>query len=78
MKTTVSTSKKIGTVIINSHDSQYSIHSKNLEASSLNQDEEHYLIEHYSHLLGTPENISMFAESKVWSPEAVKQRWPKH
>lgn len=57
MKNVYYTSKKLGTIIISSESNHYTIFSKQLEARSLNQDEEGSLITQYSRLLEKPENF---------------------
>lgn len=73
MKNVYYTSKKLGTIIISSESNHYTIFSKQLEARSLNQDEEGSLITQYSRLLEKPENIRLFAESKPWDSAAVQE-----
>lgn len=65
------TSKKIGDVLINRVVNKYTMHSKRIEARSLNQFDEPHLIAQYSPLLQNPENTSLFAEGKPWSDLAV-------
>ncbi len=73
MKQVTYTSKKLGNVIVKSELNQYTICSNRLEARSLNQDEEVFLIDNYTHLLENPENIKMFGEGKTWGSSAVKE-----
>lgn len=73
MKQVIYKSKKLGDVIIKSELNHHSIYSNRLEARSLNQDEERFLVEHYTHLLGNPENIKMFCDGTIWEPAAVKE-----
>ncbi|QMT59736.1 GNAT family N-acetyltransferase [Legionella sp. PC997] len=73
MKQITYTSKKLGNVIIKSDLNQYTICSNRLEARSLNQDEESFLIDKYTHLLVNLENIRMFGEGKTWTPAAVRE-----
>ncbi|KTD55367.1 GNAT family N-acetyltransferase [Legionella quateirensis] len=73
MKQVTYTSKKLGNVIIKSELNQYTICSNRLEARSLNQDEESFLIDKYTPLLENPENTRMFGEGKAWEPSAVKE-----
>ncbi|PWY53967.1 N-acetyltransferase [Legionella qingyii] len=73
MKQVIYTSKKLGNVTIKSELNHYSVYSNRLEARSLNQDEESFLIDKYTLLLEKPENIKMFGEGKTWKPSAVKE-----
>ena len=73
MKQATYTSKKVGNVTIKSELNHYTIYSNRLEARSLNQDEESFLIDKYTTLLENPENVKMFGEGKTWGPSAVKE-----
>lgn len=73
MKQITYTSKKLGNVVIKSEFNHYTICSNRLEARSVNQDEERFLIDNYTLLLGNPENTKMFGEGKVWESSAVKE-----
>ncbi|ARB93067.1 GNAT family N-acetyltransferase [Legionella longbeachae] len=73
MKQISYTSKKLGSIVIESRLNQYTIFSNRLEARSLNQDDEHFLIDKYTQLLKKPENINMFGEGKIWQPSTVKE-----
>ncbi|KTC93428.1 GNAT family N-acetyltransferase [Legionella cincinnatiensis] len=73
MKHITYTSKKLGNILIKSKLNQYTIYSSRLEARSLNQDEECFLIDKYSQLLGNPENINLFGEGKIWHSAAIKE-----
>lgn len=73
MKQVTYTSKKLGNVTIKSELNHYTVYSNRLEARSLNQDEERFLIDNYTYLLENPENIKMFGEGKAWRPSAVTE-----
>lgn len=73
MKQVTYTSKTLGNVIIKSELNKYTICSNRLEARSLNQDDESFLIDKYTPLLENPENTRMFGEGKAWGPSAVKE-----
>lgn len=73
MKIAIYHSKKVGEVLIKSQQSEYTIYSNRLEARSLNQEEEGYLLEKYSKLLGSAENTKMFGEGRTWEQSEVKE-----
>lgn len=73
MKQVTYTSKKLGNVTIKSELNHYTIYSDRLVARSLNQDTESFLIDKYTTLLESPENIKMFGEGQTWGPSAVKE-----
>lgn len=72
MKQATYTSKKLGKVTIKSELNHYTIYSNRLEARAFNHDEESLLIDKYTPLLETPENIKMFGERKTRESSAVK------
>ncbi|KTD63557.1 hypothetical protein Lsan_0990 [Legionella santicrucis] len=73
MKQITYTSKKLGSVLIKNKLNQYTIASDRLEARSLNQDEECFLIDKYTQLLKKPENINLFGEGQIWQSSTVKE-----
>lgn len=73
MKQITYTSKKLGNIFIKNKLNQYTIYSNRLEARSLNQDEEGFLIDKYTQLLENPENINLFGEGKIWQSSTVKE-----
>ncbi|MCW8385470.1 GNAT family N-acetyltransferase [Fluoribacter dumoffii] len=82
MEQKVYMSKRVGNVLIVSELNHYTIYSSRLMARSLNQDEESFLMDKYTRLLGNNQNIKMFGDGKPWEPSAVKeflqeetQRW---
>lgn len=66
-------SKKVGNITIKSKVNEHTISTNRLEARSLNQDDERFLLDKYTHLLASPENIKQFGEGKVWTPADVKE-----
>jgi RimJ/RimL family protein N-acetyltransferase len=82
MKTVNYASKKIDNIAISAGENTVTIHTKRLTLRSLNQTEEHFLIENYSLLLGDLENTRLYAEGESWSKQKVeefvkceKQKW---
>lgn len=64
-------SKKLGAICIRKVASQCTIYSKRVEARSINQYDEDYLIAQYRCLLQKQENTNLFAEGKPWRDSEV-------
>jgi len=73
MKTIQYTSKQIGNIAISTEGNKVTIKTERLELRSSNQNKAHALIENYTHLLGDPENVALFAEGKPWSKKKVEE-----
>ena len=65
-------SKKIGTIIVTSELNNLTIRTSRLILRSLNQIDYNHLIEEYTNLLTSPDNVELFGEGKPWDTIEVK------